>query len=206
MRVLILGDSNLFYLDDSALSFPWNWIRSPERNTAEYIDDILAAQCLFFPLYRMYMSSDNHCRLSSIFKALPDEEPVALVLWIGQNDAWDFATRFDVSQISDYRTPTLLSYVQYLASTLLSMRRFDSVFILGYHNHPAMSDNQLYLEYSTLILNELLLAFPDSFLVPMPSTCMEMYVDQSHLSESARQEIAAHIASLLCHFSPSLSE
>ena len=202
VQYVILGDSNLFFCDPAYRGLPWRLFYDSDANVATMIADKLGAPCYFYPLYHLHVSSDNRIRFRSLMDALRHSADIVLILWIGQNDAWDLATRFNVSQEKDSRLLDLNHSARSFCEFLSTLYSFQSIFVLGYHNHSAMSENSLYMAYSQSVLDSLLDCLPGCSLIPMLGTSDTMYVDQSHLTRTAQYAMACHIATAILDFSP----
>ena len=196
VQFVYLGDSNWFYRDRTYEQFPWHLMYTPE-DVATFTSGHLTPgmPCYAYPIYELDMSWDNQTRFRSLIQAVSAHaEPLYLMLWIGQNTAWDLAcsqhAHADIQKCYDLASKRVHQFVD----TLLTTGSFKRIYIIDYHDHTTMVANKLYQQLNQHIIHELQARLPCSIRVPMIDTTADMYTDGTHLSRQYQQIVAKHIA------------
>lgn len=196
VQFVFLGDSNWFYRDHAFEHFPWHLMYTP-GDVATFTAARLtpALPCYAFPIYKLDMSWENQTRFHSLIQAVTAHDPDCyLMLWLGQNTAWDLAcsqhAHADVKKCLDIAS----NRVQKFVDNLMTTGPFKRIYLIDYHDHDTMKANELYQQLNQHIMHELQHRLPCSIRIPMIDTTPDMYTDGTHLSRQSQQLVAQHIA------------
>ena len=194
VNYIFIGDSNLFYQDP--MQFPWS-LFCDEQCTASMIAKQMDQDYYPFPLYTLNINWENVTRLKSLVGALGKHQPVSIVLWIGQSDAWSISSSQHAGADQDKSINLALQRVDKFITTIQHIHPFQNIFILEYHDHSSMASNDLYVRLSQSILQHFKLLVPEAKTISMPVVNDQMYVDGSHLNRSSQQLVADHVVTLI---------
>ena len=194
VNFIFLGDSNWFFRDTSYDAFPWN-VLYPKQHVASFTAQHLQVPCHGFPLYQLDISEDNTIRLQSLIQAFAiQQQPVSLILWIGQNTTWSMATSQHAHTDEAKCKERIHVKVQQFVHSINLLGRFDTIYVVEYHDHPNMRDNLLYQMLNQYLIDTPIDNLPEAQRITMIDTTPDMYVDGTHLSRSSQEAIAQHIA------------
>ena len=194
VQFVFLGDSNWFFRDASYDAFPWN-ILYAKQHVASFTADHLQVPCHAFPLYQLDISEDNITRLQSLISAVAmQQQPVSMLLWIGQNTTWMLATSQHAHTNADECKAKIKYKLLHFVHTIKLLGQFDTIYVIDYHDHPNMRDNSLYQMLNKFLIDNLVDMLPAAQRITMIDTTPDMYVDGTHLSRSSQEAIARHIA------------
>ena len=192
-QYIIMGDSNLFHQDPEYQTWPWRFFYSQDC-TASYIAQCLDCVYYPFPLLRMSLQWDNTMRLDSLLRSLTAHAETHLILWIGQNDTLASSGSPHAAAQTDTYRRNLISLTNKFIDKLLQIHAFSCIYLIGYHDHPSLTSNILYMTFNDVVIDTLQQGLPQVRMINMIDTTESMYIDGTHLTRHYQWQVAQHIA------------
>ena len=198
-QYLLMGDSNLFWLDQTCDEEPWKSIKKSEETTATFLCRLLDIPLIQYPIVKgIYLDWTNIMRLKSLITVMEDcvgsKHDIHLVLWIGQNAAFEAAQYYNTS---DDLQAQLHQQVDSFVSKLTDIYAFSRIYVIGYHDHSEMAEYDRYMVACQYIMGRMLSKLPQAVFIPMLDTKDDMYEDKKHLKIEFQFEVAKHIFSFI---------